>query len=124
MEHDWNLLVIEDEPDSAEVVARILKFHKIRYSLAGSAEEALAKLTAVRPSALIVDLALPGMNGWDLLDEVRRRTDTSNIPAIAVTAFYSASLAADAVKAGFTACFPKPVEATSFVKELERALDV
>ena len=122
MFREWNLLVIEDEPDSAEVMARILKFHMIKYSLAGTAEEALAKLEVECPSALIVDLALPGMNGWDLLDAVRLRPEWASIPAIAVTAFYSNTLALEAQQAGFDACFSKPVDAPSFINELARLL--
>ena len=123
MFREWNLLVIEDEPDSAEVMARILKFNMIKFSLAGTAEEALAKLEVESPTALIVDLALPGMNGWDLLDAVRRRTEWAAIPAIAVTAYYSNTLALEVRQAGFDACFSKPVDAPSFMKELARLLN-
>lgn len=120
--HNWNVLVIEDESDSAEVVARILKFHKIPYVVVESAEEALSVLGQQQPNLLIVDLALPGMDGWEFLKLVRGMPATADVPIVAVTAFHSTSVAQQAIAAGFDAYFPKPIEATSFVRELERVI--
>src|SRR5574341_961671 len=120
---NWNVLVIEDEADSAEVVARILKFHNIPCQVVGTAEEALTLIREQKPSLLIVDLALPGMDGWELLAAVRSNPDTAHIHAVAVTAFHSTSVALKSIEAGFNAYFPKPLEATSFVRELERILE-
>lgn len=119
---NWHALVIEDEADSAEVVERILKFHRINYSISHSAEDALEAMKQVLPTVLIVDLALPGMDGWGFLDAVRRDPETAHIPAVAVTAFHSTNVAQQAIQAGFAAYFPKPIEATSFVRELERVV--
>ncbi len=118
--HDWHAIVVEDEADSAEVVTRILKYHKISYAVASSAEEALTLIQERAPTIMIVDLALPGMDGWELLKLVRGMPGTASIPVVAVTAFHSSSVAQEAIRAGFNAYFPKPIEATSFVRELER----
>src|SRR5574341_6716 len=120
---NWHALIIEDEADSAEVVERILKFHRISYAVAQNAEEALLRLKEEAPTILIVDLALPGMDGWGFLQAVRSDPATAHIPAVAVTAFHSTSVAQEAIKAGFNAYFPKPIEATSFVRELERIVE-
>ncbi len=116
-------LVIEDEADSADVVARILQFHRISYAVAASAEEALDMMEPEKPTLLIVDLALPGMDGWEFLKTVRDNPATAHLPAVAVTAYHSTNVAQEAIKAGFDAYFPKPIEATSFVRELERILN-
>jgi CheY-like chemotaxis protein len=63
------------------------------------------------------------MDGWGLLSTIRNNPKTASIPAVAVTAFHSSNVAQEAIKAGFDAYFPKPIEATSFVRELERILD-
>ncbi len=117
---NWHALVIEDEMDSAEVVGRILKFHRISYAVASTAEEALDLIESEQPNLLIVDLALPGMDGWQFLNAVRSNPATQHLPAVAVTAYHSTSVAQEAIAAGFDAYFPKPIEATSFVRELER----
>jgi CheY-like chemotaxis protein len=118
----WHALVIEDENDSAEVVARILRFHNIPFEVANSAESALVMMQSTMPTVMIVDLALPEMDGWGLLNVVRSNPETAHIPAVAVTAFHSTNVAQKAIEAGFNAYFPKPIEPTSFVRELERIL--
>jgi CheY-like chemotaxis protein len=55
--------------------------------------------------------------------EIRKAPPTANIPVVAVTAFHSANVAQQAIRSGFNAYFPKPIETTSFVRELERIVD-
>jgi CheY-like chemotaxis protein len=79
-------------------------------------------LKSNRYSAVIIDLALPGMDGWGLLRTIQQNPRTRDLRCVAVTAFHSAETAVKAVESGFAAYFPKPLEATSFVRELERVL--
>jgi DNA-binding NtrC family response regulator len=113
---DWHLLVIEDDPDGREVVGRILRHHKITMDTANTAEDALELLKENNYTAAIVDLSLPGMDGWTLLKHVQRQS--LSMPCIAITAYHSAEVAVEAITAGFHAYFPKPLEPTSFVREL------
>ena len=117
---DWHVLVVEDDPDGQEVVTRILRHHRITTDVAGSAEEALKKLSTTHYDLAVIDLALPTMNGWALLEAVKASSTLSKLPCVAVTAFHSAEVAVEAIQAGFVAYFPKPLEATSFVRELQR----
>jgi CheY-like chemotaxis protein len=119
---DWRILVIEDDPDGQEVVGRMLRHFKIPNDIVGNADEALEQLSHQNYTAAIVDLALPGMDGWTLLQTIHSHAETADLPCVAVTAFHSPELAVKAVKAGFTAYFPKPLEANSFVQELQRVL--
>lgn len=120
--NNWNVLVIEDDADSADVVSRILRYHKVVYRVATSAEEALSQIDQEMPNLLIVDLALPEMDGWGFLKEMRGNPATAALPAVAITAFHSIEVAQKAIQAGFNAYFSKPIEATSFVRELERVM--
>lgn len=118
-----NLLLVEDDRDGREVVNRILRHHRIAHVTCDSAEEAL-KLIADGTvfTAAIIDLALPGMDGWTLLKQLRSQAATRAIPCVAITAFHAPEVAIKAIEAGFAAYFPKPLEATSFVRELERVI--
>lgn len=116
--NDWHVLVIEDETDSADVVSRILKYHQIAHTVAASAEEALPLVAQIKPTLLIVDLALPGMDGWQFLKRVRSNPATETIPAVAITAFHSAHVAEQAREQGFDGYFPKPIEPMSFAESL------
>jgi CheY-like chemotaxis protein len=117
---EWHVLVVEDDPDGQEVVTRILRHHRITTDVAGTAEDALKKLAITHYDLAVIDLALPTMNGWALLQAIKASSGNSRLPCVAVTAFHSAEVAVEAIQAGFVAYFPKPLEATSFVRELQR----
>ena len=117
---EWNVLVVEDDPDGQEVVGRILRYHNISADIAGTGEEALALLDHNEYSIAVIDLALPKIDGWRLLDAIRKSPRTKLMPCVAVTAFHSAEVATKAIKMGFSAYFPKPLDAASFMRELHR----
>lgn len=117
---DWRILVVEDEPDSMAVVTEILEHHNMQVYQCQNAEAAIELMDQLTPTLAILDLALPEMDGWALLNHIRNSPPTATIPVVAVTAFHSANVAQQAIRAGFNAYFPKPIETTSFVRELER----
>ncbi len=116
---DWNILVVEDDPDSQEVVSRILRHHNITIEVTGTAEDALKILGQRKFTLAIIDLALPQADGWQLLQSIRETPAIAKLPCVAVTAFHSAEVAVKAIKSGFNAYFSKPLDATSFVRELQ-----
>lgn len=118
---NWKLLVVEDDPDGQEVVNRILRHHRIEHDTASSAEDAWDMLQQNEYTAAIIDLHLPGQDGWSLFNQIQA-SHLSGLKCVAVTAYHSAETAYQAVEDGFTAYFPKPLEATSFVRELENVL--
>lgn len=116
---DWNVLVVEDEIDSMELVQEILSYYGIHSVGAASGEEALQVLERMTPTLIILDLALPGLDGWEMLKRLQAHRVLSRVPCVAITAFHTAELAEKAIEAGFSAYFAKPIEATSFVRELQ-----
>jgi CheY-like chemotaxis protein len=120
---DWNVLVVEDEVDSMELVQGILEYYGIRCSGAASGEDALQILETQTPTLMIVDLALPGIDGWGLLSRLKSSPTLSGIPRVAITAYHTAELASRAIEQGFDAYFSKPIEATSFVRELQGIIE-
>ena len=119
---DIRLLVVEDEPDSAAVVEMILNPANIETTTAGNAEEALAILSdaASGISGVIIDLALPGMDGFGLMKAIRGNAALTRLPLIAITAFHTPELKSKVTKAGFDAYFPKPLDTAVFLGTLER----
>jgi len=119
----WNVLVVEDESDSMELVQGILSYYGIHSVGAVSAEEALQILKTTTPTLMIIDLALPGLDGWQLLKQLQANKSLQRVPKVAITAFHSPELAEQAIAAGFHAYFAKPIDATSFVRELQAILE-
>lgn len=116
------ILVIEDERDSMEMLCSLLNFHGFETTGVSTAEEALHFLQEHSPSLIIVDLALPGMDGWGFLHSLQSDDALNQIPRIAVTAYHSMMVAQQAIQAGFNAYFAKPIDATTFVEEVREMI--
>lgn len=116
---NWRVLVVEDEIDSMELVQGLLEHYGIQSYGVATAEDALTYLDQQTPTLIIIDLALPGLDGWGLLKRLKKMPALTNVPCVAITAYHTAELASKAVEQGFHAYFPKPLDATSFVRELE-----
>src|SRR5690349_261653 len=74
-------LIIEDDLDSQDLMRRVLGAKNIRALVVGNAEKALELLQNYNPDILIVDLALPGMNGLEFLEVARSDPKNADIPA-------------------------------------------
>lgn len=123
MYEDWRLLIIEDDPDGREVIARILQHHQIIGDFAKTAEEAIQFLSRYDDSytGVVIDLHLPGMDGWALLKAIQNDRDNAHLPCVAITAYHTPDLAIRAMASGFRAYIPKPLDVKQFVAELQRA---
>lgn len=121
---DRRILVVEDDPDGQEMVTTMLRHMKFDVDTADDGEEAAQILfnTNAAYQAIIIDLALPGKDGWELLSEILENPRTSDLPCIAVTAFHNSKLREEALRAGFTAYFPKPIDGTQLGREIERLI--
>ena len=120
---NWNVLVVEDEADSMELVQGLLSYYGVSSVGVSSGEEALAALEEMSPTLVILDLALPGLDGWGVLKKVKAHRALARVPCVAITAFHTPELAERAIEAGFDAYFAKPIDATSFVRELEAIVE-
>jgi len=117
---DWRVLVVEDEADSMELVQGILEYHGIKTVGATTGSEANTILQRHEHfDLLIIDLSLPDIDGWSLLEKIKRDDAINKTPRVAVTAYHNPMLAQKAIEAGFHAYFAKPIDATSFVRELQ-----
>lgn len=114
----WQIIVVEDEYDSVQLISKILGFYDIQVHVAHNGEDCLAMLEQVEPTLIVTDLAMPRMDGWQTLAALRANPHTRHIPVVAITAYDSVDVAEDALKAGFDAYFPKPVDPRSFVQSL------
>lgn len=115
---DWRVLVVEDEFDSIQMVSKILRHHGAEVTVAHNGHECLDLLKDMEPTVVIMDLALPEMDGWETLHQIRTGGQMAHIPVVAITAYHSVNVAEDAAEAGFDAYFPKPLNTNSLVSKL------
>lgn len=116
------VLVVEDDADGQELIARMLFRAGITVEVVGTAEDALQVLSADEHAAIIIDLALPGMDGFALLGHIRQKPDIASLPCVAITAFHTPTLKQQVMQAGFNAYFAKPLDDRRFIMTLGELL--
>lgn len=115
-----HVLLVEDEPDIAELLSFVLRDAGAEVVEALSAFEALHQLSRYSPNVMVCNLRLPEMTGAELLQYIRfGQPDASKqIPAIAVTSYDREFSWAEATQAGFNAFLTKPIEPEQLVAEI------
>ncbi|HEX6731497.1 MAG TPA: ATP-binding protein [Pyrinomonadaceae bacterium] len=115
------VLVVDDDVDTLQMLTVMLADRKAEVQAAASADEAMEILTWFRPHVLVLDLAMPGENGYSLIERIRRDEKDSGwmLPAVALTAQVRVEDRARALSAGFNMFVPKPVEADELITAID-----
>ena len=104
------VLLVDDNVDAVESMEILLQAFGYDVSTAIHPDAALALLETFAPAAAVIDIGLPGMDGYQLAAEIRRRLDGKPMRLIAFTGYGGADAIARAAAAGFDAHLVKPVE--------------
>ena len=106
------VLVVDDERDTRELLSHLLTEHQVHVHTAASAHEAIALLRRLKPDALISDIGMPEQDGYQFIREVRRLPPDQGgrTPAIALTAFARSEDRTRAMLAGYQLHIAKPIE--------------
>mgnify|MGYP000266774119 CR=1 FL=1 len=116
------ILIVDDDPGVRAALALILEEEGTHESTsAANASDALAKLAAREPAAVLCDVAMPGMDGLELQREVRRRWP--DLPVVMISAHGELETAVTAVREGAYDYLVKPIDSTRLVHTLRRALE-
>ena len=118
------ILVVDDESDGRALIGRILEGRGARTIGASSAHEALQLLAGQRFDVLLSDIGMPGVDGYELIRQVRLM-DTSRsgpIPAIAVTAYARPEDRQRSLLAGYNMHLSKPIEAPELIASIASLL--
>jgi CheY-like chemotaxis protein len=109
---DLRVLLVDDEPDARDLVSQMLTNYGAEVKTCASAAEAIQTLDEWQPDALVSDIGMPGVDGYDLLRKIRAREPErgGRIPALALTAYARSEDAGRALEAGYQMHIPKPVE--------------
>src|SRR5688572_18973563 len=115
---EWKVLAVDDEPDSLEIVSRILTFHGAAVHTASNGKAALEILSTFTPTFIIMDLSMPGMDGWEMLFSIKNLPNMKDVPVVALTAHAMKGDRERAVGAGFHHYLTKPLNPISFFDDL------
>jgi CheY-like chemotaxis protein len=110
------VLLVDDDPDTLQVVAALLNESRAEVQTASSAAEALEVLQRYKADVLVLDLAMPHEDGYSLLRKIRAsEPPRGQTPAVALTARVRVEDRAQALAAGFNLFVPKPVDPSELI---------
>lgn len=118
--HNWQVLVVDDEPDSLEIVTRILTFHGATIRAVSAGTAAIELLERFTPTLIIMDISMPEMDGWEMLYRLKNNTRLRDVPIVALTAHAMKGDRERALDAGFHYYLTKPLNPLSFFDDLLR----
>jgi CheY-like chemotaxis protein/methyl-accepting chemotaxis protein len=119
---DKSLLIIEDDPTFSEVLLNLAQSKGFKCLIAEDGETGLHFADFYKPSAIVLDVGLPAMDGWQVLDRLKSNPDTRHIPVHFMSA---ADNTADAMKRGAIGFLSKPVSGDSLdsaFKKIEKVI--
>ncbi|HTM26770.1 MAG TPA: response regulator [Vicinamibacterales bacterium] len=117
------VLVVEDYQDAREMYAAYLQFSGFQVAEAANGIEAVQKTVELQPDIVLMDLALPQMDGWEATRRLKSDARTTHIPIVALTGHALAGHAEGAREAGCDAFVTKPCLPDALVAEIKRVLD-
>jgi two-component system, cell cycle response regulator DivK len=117
------VLVVEDYQDAREMYAAYLQFSGFEVAEATNGVEAIEKAQRLMPDIVLMDLALPRMDGWEATRRLKSDERTKSIPVVALTGHALAGHAEGARQAGCDAFVTKPCLPDALVAEIRRLLD-
>jgi CheY-like chemotaxis protein len=117
------VLYIEDNPMNQRLMQQIFAMHKhLDLSIAHSAEIGIQLARAGRPDLILMDINLPGMDGYAALSALKAEPETAGIPVVAVSANAMKGEVARGLRAGFASYVTKPIDIRSLFKVLDELL--
>jgi CheY-like chemotaxis protein len=118
------ILVVDDYQDAREMYAEYLQFSGFRVAEARNGNEAVEQAFALKPDLILMDLSLPGMDGWEATRQLKSDERTRHIPVVALTGHALAGASEGARKAGCDSFVTKPCLPDDLVIEVRRMLGV
>jgi two-component system cell cycle response regulator DivK len=116
------ILVVEDDPIIMDLIVILLEKEGHEIVRAGTAEEAIAAVGRVGPDLILMDVALPGIDGLEATRILKSDEATRAIPVVALTAQAMKEDAERAARAGCDAFIVKPLSTREFVRQIATLL--
>ncbi len=120
--HDVVILIAEDNPANISTVSNYLQAKGYRMVLASDGALAISLTQKTHPDLILMDLHMPGMNGFEAIASIRALPDCTDIPIIVVTALTEVEVRNQCFAVGATDYLPKPIQLKQLLMMIERCL--
>jgi CheY-like chemotaxis protein len=116
------ILVIEDYSDSRVLLSALLRSKGYKVIEAKDGREGMLQANRVKPDLILMDLAMPEMDGVEATRQLRKRQVLAETPIFAITAYATADVKRDALAAGCTEIFQKPLDVETLLGRIKTRL--
>ena len=120
---NWVVLAVDNEQDNLDVVEKVLSYEGAKVYKAMNGIEGLAILEIVTPTFILLDLSMPVMDGWEMLEKLRANPVIKHLPVIALTAHAMDGDQDRALAAGFDGYVTKPFRIGTLLAAIQTCLD-
>jgi CheY-like chemotaxis protein len=120
---DWTILVVDDAYDSAYMVSQVLAFYGAKVQIATNGQQALKLMKWFKPTMILLDLQMPGMNGYEVKDVIHKLYPKAPFPIIAHTATVNEAEAPLLLQQGFDGYVLKPFDVDQVLPMLQKILE-
>jgi CheY-like chemotaxis protein len=121
MSQALSVLLVDDDPHSQAVFELVMQHFELPFSVVENAEKALRFLETNAPDVVLMDIFLPDLDGYQVLDRIRRADLAPASRIIATTAYYTHDTEQEVMQRGFDGYVPKPFD-KDLVSYLQRVI--
>ena len=118
-----NILIVEDNMDNYELVRFVLERNGYDVFLAVNGRDGVDAARLQKPDLILMDLSMPGMDGWDATTLIKQDPETKHIPLVALTVHTLPSDRKRALEAGVDAYLTKPINMKMLVKTVNETIE-
>ena len=123
MDQDETILVVDDNHDNVEILQTFLESRGYRVAAATDGKSALAKLDEVHPALVLLDVMMPGMDGWQVCRTIKNHPDFATVRVMMVTAKGGFEDKFEGMRSGADDYVVKPVDLNELAEKVRRNLE-
>lgn len=122
MANPINVILVDDDPHTRNLFEMVMEHHNSNVTVYKDAESALVALVGSSPDIVVIDLFLPGLDGYQMYDQIRKKSLVPNSRLVATTAYHTNNTEHEVSARGFDGFIPKPISANDLFTYLESIL--
>jgi len=116
----FSVLLVDDDETTSNLFKMVLDHHHLPLTVVHDAETALDYLKSNTPDVIVIDIFLPGMDGYQTLAAIRKNGLGTGSICIATTSYYTTDTKTEALTRGFNGYLPKPLDTDRLVPYLKQ----
>ena len=120
---DISILIVDDDPDSLDIVRTFLESKGYQVTSAPDGKSGLAKLEEVKPALVLLDVMMPGMDGWEVARVIKNHPDFGDTRVVMLTARSGFSDKQEGLRAGADDYIVKPIRLDELASRVEKNLE-